>query len=660
MRAGCTNVPLARLCYLPGSCLRRNDGRRFYSLDLSFLRKQEPGYGNGVKYGFMTPAVILAAGVFCIFPATILNAQAQHQHDAPAQILAPGYRVLEYDAPEPGSYRLPPLGKAGSGTVLDEEGKARPLDDFLGDKFVVLSFIYTNCNDVNGCPLATFVLGQLQQRLSRDSVLADQVRMISLSFDPGFDTPAVMTNYGSRFNRDNYDWRFLTTASAQQLQPLLRGFNQAVQKEYRETGEYTGVIAHILRVFLLDRDKRVRNIYSVSFLHADTVINDIRTLAMEYDRDGATAMAAAAGSNPDAGGAGESPLLGLPGMEVPGDNPVTAEKIRLGRQLFFDRRLSHNNTLSCAMCHIPEQGFTSQELAVAIGMEGRTLRRNAPTLYNVGFARTLFHDARETRLEQQVWVPLLTRNEMANPSVGFVIERLKSLPEYQGKFEQAFHGKGPGMETVGMALASYQRTLNSADSPFDRWYYGADGSAVDEQVRAGFELFTGKARCVSCHTVNSDYALFTDHRLHNTGIGYLVSMGTPDDKVRVTVAPGTTLTVDRSVIAVTGEPVPNDLGYYEITGDPDDRWKYRTPGLRNVGLTAPYMHNGSLRTLRQVVEFYDRGGIRNELLDPLIQPLGLSGAEMDSIVAFLNSLTGSNVDELVADALSEPVGNVTQ
>ena len=543
--------------------------------------------------------------------------------------------------------------------VLDERGRERSLEDFFGDKFVVLSFIYTNCNDVNGCPLASFVLGQLQQRLSRDSRLADQVRMISLSFDPDFDTPAVMTKYGRQFNRDNYDWRFLTTGSTRQLQPLLQGFNQSVQKEYDESGEYRGVISHILRVFLLDKASQVRNIYSVSFLHADTVINDIKTLAMEYDNDG-TSSASRRNAPAEDAGAGEQQLLGLPGLEVPENNPLTREKIRLGRQLFFDRRLSHNNTLSCAMCHIPEQGFTSQELAVAIGIEGRTLRRNAPALYNVGFAKLLFHDARENLLEQQVWTPLLARNEMANPSVGFVIERLKSIPEYRGKFEQAFQGKGPGMETVGMALASYQRTLNSADSPFDRWYYGGDGKAMDEQAIAGFRLFSGKARCVSCHTVNRDYAVFTDHKLHNTGIGYLVSMGPKDDKVQVTVAPGVTLTVDRADITEPGKLEPNDLGYYEITEDPDDRWKYKTPGLRNVGLSSPYMHNGSLRTLRQVVEFYNRGGIKNELLDPLIQPLGLSDEEIDSIVAFLNSLTGSNVDELVADALTQPVGNVRQ
>ena len=612
-----------------------------------------------MKYRFLTPAVFLAAGGFCFFSAAAITAQSQHQHDAPAQILAPGYRVLEYNAPEPGTYQLPPIGNAGAGLVLDETGRERSLDEFFGDKFVVLSFIFTNCNDVNGCPLATFVLGQLQQRLSRDSRLKDEVRMISLSFDPDYDTPEVMAEYGSRFNRDNHDWRFLTTASTEQLQPLLQGFNQPVQKEYNEAGEYTGVISHILRVFLLDKASRVRNIYSVSFLHADTVISDIKTLAMESGDYGAMPDARTR-ARTDESRAGKQGSSGLPPLEVPENNPLTREKILLGRQLFFDRRLSHNNTLSCAMCHIPEQGFTSHELAVAIGMEGRTLRRNAPTVYNVGFARVLFHDARENLLEQQVWVPLLARNEMANPSVGFVIERLKSLPEYRGKFEQAFQGKGPGMETVGMALASYQRTLNSADSPFDRWYYGGDESAVDEQVISGFALFSGAARCAACHTVNSDYALFTDHKLHNTGIGYLVSMGPRDDKIQVTVAPGTTLTVERARVTVSSEPPPNDLGYYEITGDPDDRWKYRTPGLRNVGLTAPYMHNGSLRSLRQVVEFYNRGGVKNELLDPLIQPLGLSDGEMDSIVAFLNSLTGSNVDELVADALSQPVGNVTQ
>ena len=138
----------------------------------------------------LAPAVLMSAGVFCLGSAASLH--AQHRHEAAAPVLAPGYRVLEYDAPEPGSYRLPPLGAAGAGLVLDETGRERPLGEFFGDKFVVLSFIFTSCNDVNGCPLATFVLGQLQQRLAAERRLRDQVRMISLSFDPDFDTPQVM------------------------------------------------------------------------------------------------------------------------------------------------------------------------------------------------------------------------------------------------------------------------------------------------------------------------------------------------------------------------------------------------------------------------------------------------------------------------------------
>ena len=627
----------------------------------------------------------MAAGVFYLIPVDTVFARQQHDHDAPAQILAPGYRVLEFAAPEPGTYKLPPLGRPGDGLVLDEQGRERPLHDFFGDKYVVLSFIYTSCSDVNGCPLATFVLGQLQQRLAKDTHLQDRVRMISLSFDPDVDSPAVMTKYGRQFNRNDFDWRFLTTGSARQLRPVLRAFNQPVQKEYNETGEYTGVISHVLRVFLIDKKRRIRNIYSVSFLHADTVINDIKTLALEDEvdrhnapgvgnslqkhgpgddksgyeaknyRTNAKSLLSRQGTSTDLMRTLEQSPLGLPEITIPENNPITRKKIQLGKQLFFDRRLSYNNTFSCAMCHIPEQGFTSHELATAIGVEGRTVRRNAPTLYNVGFARSLFHDARENLLEQQVWTPLLAHNEMANPSVGFVVEKLKSIMEYANKFEQAFHGKGPGMETIGMALASYQRVLNSANSPFDRWYYGRDSKAMDEQAIAGFELFIGKASCVSCHAINKDYALFTDHKLHNTGIGYLASMGSQDDKQQITVAPGARLTIDRTVVAEASEPEPNDLGYYEITGNPDDRWKYKTPTLRNISLTAPYMHNGSLGTLRQVVEFYNQGGVKNKLLDPLIQPLTLDNGEINSLSAFLNTLTGSNVDELVADAFA-PAG----
>jgi cytochrome c peroxidase len=349
--------------------------------------------------------------------------------------------------------------------------------------------------------------------------------------------------------------------------------------------------------------------------------------------------------------------LGLPPVPVPPDNPLTPAKVALGRRLFYDRRLSQNGTFSCAMCHIPEQGFTSNELATAVGIEGRTVRRNAPTIYNAAYQRHLFHDGRETRLEHQIWGPLLARNEMGNPSIGFVVERIRGLDDYADRFERAFPGRGLAIETVGMALASYQRTLVSGGSPFDRWHYGGEPDAIGPAAERGFELFRGKAGCVACHPVGPDAALFTDGGFHNTGVGYAASMGRPRGPRRIQVAPGQYLTVADEVVAQVRGPAPGDLGRYEVTQDPADRWKYRTPSLRNVALTAPYMHDGSLATLRDVVSFYDAGGVENEALDPLIHPLGLDPGEEEALVAFLETLTGSDVGTLVSDAFAAPIGD---
>lgn len=350
-----------------------------------------------------------------------------------------------------------------------------------------------------------------------------------------------------------------------------------------------------------------------------------------------------------------SPPLGLPAIPVPEDNPVTAEKVKLGRKLFFDRRLSANKTVSCAMCHIAEQGFSQNELRLPVGIEGRSVRRNAPTIYNTAYVRRLFHDGRETSLENQVWSPLLADNEMGNISIGAVIERIRGLDDYAERFDRAF-GRGPDLQTVGMALASYERMLVSADSPFDRWYYGGDDAAVSIPAKRGFEIFRGKGRCVACHTVAEDSALLSDGEFHNTGIGYIATMRPADSVLDVPLAPGLVERVESDLAQTTGTKMFSDLGRYEVTGHPDDRWKYRTPSLRNVALTAPYMHDGSLATLREVVIFYDRGGIPNEVLDPLIGPLDLSDDEIDDLVAFLESLTGSNVNVLVSDAHAAPVG----
>ncbi len=353
-----------------------------------------------------------------------------------------------------------------------------------------------------------------------------------------------------------------------------------------------------------------------------------------------------------------NPPLGLPKVPVPADNPITKEKIALGRKLFFDRRLSINDTFSCAICHIPEQGFTNNEIQTAIGVEGRSGKRNAPTIYNTAFLTSIFHDGREFSLEQQVWSPFLARHEMANPSIGYVINKINAINEYEGMFEAAFDGQGVSMQTVSQALATYQRTLNAADSPFDRWYFNKQDDAVSENVKRGFELFMGKGACGACHLVEKDHALFTDQLLHNTGLGYQGSYAGVSNTTRVQLAPGVFAELDNSKIRDVSREKENDLGRYEVTENPNDRWKYRTPSLRNVSLTAPYMHDGSMHTLRQVVEFYVQGGIENELLSPLIKPIDLNDQEVNDLVAFLESLTGENVGVLVADAFAAPIGDI--
>jgi cytochrome c peroxidase len=307
------------------------------------------------------------------------------------------------------------------------------------------------------------------------------------------------------------------------------------------------------------------------------------------------------------------------------------------------------------MCHVPEQGFTARELATPVGIEGRSVRRNAPTVLNVAYQKRLFYDGRETSLEDQVWGPLLAANEMGNPSIGFVIERIIALEDYQGLFEAAFGGKAVSAERIGQAIASYERTLAAGNSRFDRWRYAGEAAALDEVEKRGFELFTGKARCGACHSVGPREALFADHGFHNTGVGWRQTFRAPE-RIRVELAPGVHAELEPTTVETFSEAPAKDVGRYEITLEPKDRWAYRTPSLRNVALTAPYMHDGSLPSLEAVVEFYDRGGIDNPAKSPLLAPLGLSAQERAALVAFLRSLTGSNIDALVLDARRMEVG----
>ncbi|MCS6924847.1 MAG: methylamine utilization protein MauG [Candidatus Binatia bacterium] len=341
------------------------------------------------------------------------------------------------------------------------------------------------------------------------------------------------------------------------------------------------------------------------------------------------------------------PPLGLPSpLPVPDDNPLTPEKIALGRKLFFDRRLSPNNTMSCAMCHVPAQGFTVNEVRLAVGINGKTGRRNAPALYNVAYQRLLFHDGREFFLEDQIISPLTNPVEMGNPSIGYVVDKVRKLPGYEDEFRAAF-GTGVSVATLGKALASYQRTLLSGNAPFDRWYFAGEAEAVSEEAKAGFAIFTGKGRCVSCHLIGEHAALFTDHAFHNTGVAHLPLI--PEKTVEVDLGSGFVVRLPRTQLDQVLLPPEKDLGRYEVTLDPADLWRYKTPSLRNVALTAPYMHNGVLLTLDEVIDYYDRGGTGAEGQDPRIAPLGLTPEEKRALVAFLHSLTGDNVTTLAQE-----------
>ena len=596
------------------------------------------------------------------------SAHKNHEEkSAEAVILAPGYQALNFEAPAPGSYDLPKIHAAGDGAVITHRDEESTLHDLLDKRIGIISFIYTSCDDVNGCPLASFVLSKIDKRIQSDPRLAGKVRLLSLSFDYETDSTTRLAEYAKGFTSESSDWRFLRARSPEQLQNILAKYNQSVVVEPDGS-----TISHILRVFLVDEEKSVRNVYSVSFLHADTLINDVHTLlgqpqepvqltantlrptVSEYGDYPTTSSALNYDTNEEVNLAkfAALPQLGLPIRNDSADE----ETIKLGKQLFFDRRLSHNNTVSCAMCHIPEQGFTSNELSTAVGIEGRTVRRNSPTLLNIGFMKRLFHDGRETSLVQQVWAPLLAHNEMANPSIGFLLDKIKRTEDYQNRFQRIYPNEGVSMRTVGAAIAAYEQTLNAGASEVDKLLFSPDDAPQDAKLQMGLSVFTGKGGCSGCHSIGEEVALFTDHNMHNTGIGYAKSMGTDAVFRQVLVAPGKTLEVHKDDVGPSELDSFNDLGLYEITEDPADRWKYRTPSLRNVAYTAPYMHDGSLKTLEEVVRFYDIGGVPNPELDPLIKPLNLSDAERQALVYFLEKLSSPHLELLVNDARSTPIG----
>ncbi len=296
-------------------------------------------------------------------------------------------------------------------------------------------------------------------------------------------------------------------------------------------------------------------------------------------------------------------LLALGFLASTVSSSLANEPLRaLGERLFFDKRLSADGSIACADCHDPAQAFTTRGAPRARGVGGQVARRNAPTLLNLSYYARFHQDGAFADLETQAWSPLLNPSEMGNQSAEAVVARLAALPEYRDAL-----GGGPAAERrIGAALAAYQRSLATGPSRFDRWWSGADPAAITAEERAGFALFRFRAGCAQCHRVDDANASFADGRFHNIGSG--------------------------------GRHA--DSGLAGLTGDTADRWKYRTPSLRNVSLTAPYMHDGGMATLEDVVEFYDRGGGDDPQKAEWLFPIGLTQAEKAALVAFLKTLDG--------------------
>lgn len=334
--------------------------------------------------------------------------------------------------------------------------------------------------------------------------------------------------------------------------------------------------------------------------------------------------------------------LGLPADTwdhyVPRKNPMTPAKIELGRKLFFDARLSADRRVSCASCHDPKLAFTDGR-AVAEGIAGRRGARNSPTLLNAMFNTGQFWDGRADTLEDQAVQPLVNPLEMGNGSYDEVVNRLRAIPEYHAEFQSVF-GSEARIEFVGLALAAYERTLVSGGAPFDRFVAG-DRDAIGESARRGFALFRGKARCSRCHTFNDALPFFTDFNYHNTG----VAMNHPNfDKLsRQAYAVAETGKAREMIDALGKQEGGQELGRVLITYQVFDIGSYRTPSLRNVALTAPYFHDGSAKTLADVVRFYNSGGRQNINLEWDLAALALAEDEQRDLVAFLESLTGFEI-----------------
>ena len=340
--------------------------------------------------------------------------------------------------------------------------------------------------------------------------------------------------------------------------------------------------------------------------------------------------------------------LGLPPVPVPADNPQTPAKIALGDKLFHDARFSADGKVSCSTCHDKSKAFTDR-LKVSKGFNNLTGTRNAPTVLNAAYMKTLFWDGREPDLEGQSKQPFINPVEGGLPDHSPLLAVIRKDPAYVESFRVVF-GVEPDAITidhVARAIASFERTLVSGNSAFDRYYFAGDRKALTAAQVRGLQVFVGQGRCVSCHRIEQTQALFMDNRFHNIGVGFKRIRGKELETARAFLrAKRAGADVDKTVLTRQNM---SELGRFAVTENLTEVGAFKTPTLRNVELTAPYMHDGSLATLEDVVDFYNNGG-REKDTDPLspflsggIRPLDLSDAQKKDLVAFLKALTSPDV-----------------
>lgn len=323
---------------------------------------------------------------------------------------------------------------------------------------------------------------------------------------------------------------------------------------------------------------------------------------------------------------------------VPANNPGNEAQVALGRKLYFEPRLSKDGSVACATCHDVSRGFVDHRLT-SEGIGDQVGRRNAPTTLNALFYSTQFWDGRATTLEDQAKLPIVNPIEMGMPNGAAAAAAIASDPEYQRAF-QAAYGKAPNYDDIGRAIAAFERTLVFLDAPFDRFLRG-DADAISPAARAGWALFNGKARCSSCHQMSSQSPIGSDNRFHNIGVSarHRDFEGLALKALKALEGNASRESIDRLAL----ETDLSELGRFVVTRNRADVGAFKTSQVRNVGVTAPYMHDGSLATLWDVMDHYNKGGEANPYLDGGIEPLKLSDEEVDQLVAFLFSLTDTRL-----------------